>query len=172
MKEFAQIPAQRVVGRVFTESSADENGSFESAWDEFNEAGHFKALDPLADVPNRTSVIVFSPYGSMQYWIGSVIPESANVPNGYQVLNLPAATGAVADKDVKGMMTGLPLATTYNEGLATLEKAGYQLPEHIGQTDTPYYLERYDLNNQGVAQRVEYTIYARPDQLEGFDDIE
>ncbi|KRM87791.1 GyrI-like domain-containing protein [Lacticaseibacillus thailandensis] len=172
MKEFLTIPAQRLVGRVFTESSADENGSFASAWDEFTEAGHFKALDPLADVPNRTSVIVFSPYGSLQYWLGSILPVAVNVPNGFQVLNLPAATGAVVDKQVRSMMTDLPLGIAYNQGLAALQQAGFQLPAHIGQTDTPYYMERYNLNQDGVAKQVEYTVYARADQLGGFDDIE
>lgn len=69
------------------------------------------------------------------------------------------------------LMKELPLATSFNQGLHVIEQAGYPLPERLGQTDHPYYLESYRLSGGKVAE-VAYRLYINPHQLTGVDEYE
>lgn len=57
------------------------------------------------------------------------------------------------------------------QGATALDAAGFPLPEYIGQTATPYYVERYNLDGDSVKE-VEYTVYVGDDRDYGFDDVE
>ncbi|KRM72447.1 hypothetical protein [Lacticaseibacillus brantae] len=167
-----QLPAQQFFGRVFMPESSDELGTYEQAWQDFTAAGYFDQLDELAETPNRTTLLVFSPFGTFQYWVGSVVPMDVTVPEGLQVLPLPAATGGQAEKPASRLTSAFPVEMNFNKGLEVIEKAGYPLPSHIGQTDHPYFLEQYPLNDNGEVEKVIYTLYINEDQLEGYDEVE
>lgn len=89
-KELLNSDQLRFIGKAYSEASASENGSYQEAWDEFDATGAFAQLDQLAQTPNRTSLIVFSPYGNLLYWIGSIVPAGTEVPAGLQHYDLPA----------------------------------------------------------------------------------
>ncbi|WP_127849787.1 hypothetical protein [Lacticaseibacillus hulanensis] len=170
-KEPINSPALRFIGRAYTEAFASENGSYQEAWDEFTDSGAFAKLDAQTDKPNRSSLVVFSPYGSMVYWIGSVMPADTPVPAGLQKYDLPAYTVARLAKKSTMMLTAYPVEVAIQQGSTALDMAGFQLPEYIGQTAAPYYVERYNLNDGKVAE-VEYTVYVGADKDYGFDDID
>jgi len=166
------LPARQFVGRVYMPESSDEMGTYADAWATFTQAGYFDQLDQLTDQPNRTSLLVFSPFGTFQYWIGSVLAPDVAVPAGLQVLSLPAATGGQVHAPATRLTNQYPVDMNFNKGLEVIEKAGYPLPSHIGQTDHPYFIEQYPVNAQGVVQEVIYTLYINEDQLGGYDEVE
>ncbi|WP_461213018.1 hypothetical protein [Lacticaseibacillus sp. GG6-2] len=171
MTELLKQPALSFVGQVYMTEDTDQMGTFASCWDEFEQAGHFAALDAQTTTPNRTYMLVFSPYGTFQYWIGSVLPAEASAPDGLEKLKLPEATIGQVVEPANGVLNMLPVETTYMKGLERLEHAGFPLPSHIGQTDHPYYLEQYQLE-AGVVTAVKHTLYINLDQLDGYDEFD
>lgn len=163
-------PAQVFAGKVYTTEEVDQLGTFATSWDEFTKAGYFTALDQVATTPNRTYLLVFSPYGTFQYWIGSLLPAGSQAPAGIEAVTLPAATVAKLTEPSHGGAAQLPVQTTYSAGLDKLAKAGFPIPEHIGQTDHPYYLEVEDLT-AGKVEQVTHMLYVNADQLHGYDEL-
>ncbi|KRO16153.1 hypothetical protein IV56_GL001953 [Lacticaseibacillus saniviri JCM 17471 = DSM 24301] len=164
-------PKRVFAGQVYMIENSDEQGSFYQAWQEFTDAGYFDQLDALAETPNRTAMLVFSPYGTFQYWIGSVLPEDADAPEGLQRLILPEGTAGIVTQPTNGFAPQIPVEMAFNKGLEVIEKAGFPLPSHIGQTDNPYFLESYLLTD-GEISDVRYTLYINPDQMDGYDEFE
>ncbi|NVO88086.1 hypothetical protein HWN39_06170 [Lactobacillus rhamnosus] len=172
MKEIPQQPAQLLAGHAYTTEDSDQLGTFAPAWADFEHQFGFKTLDQLTKTPNRTALVVFSPYNTFIYWVGSLLPVDVKVPQNYECFKLPAATaGQVKQFADRVLMKELPLATSFNQGLHVIEQAGYPLPERLGQTDHPYYLESYRLNGGKVAE-VAYRLYINPHQLTGVDEYE
>ncbi len=164
--------ALRFIGHAYTEANTSANDSYQEVWQEWADTDHFAQLDELAGsaAPKlRTSMMVFSPYGNIVYWIGRTFPAGTPVPAGYQSFDLPAATAASITKKSSMMMTAYPVSAALQQGALALDKAGYDLPEYIGQTATPYYLESYKLDGDQV-QEVTYTIYVGADKDYGYDD--
>ncbi len=170
-KEPVRVSAVRFIGHTYTEANASENDSYQEAWMGFEDSGAFDVLDQLADTPNRSSLVIFSPYGKMVYWIGSVVPAETPVPDGLQKFDLPAYTAATLTKKASMMLNGYPVGTAIQQGATALDLAGFDLPEYIGQTATPYYVERYNLTDGHVSE-VAYTVYVGDDIDYGFDDVE
>lgn len=171
MTELLNLPAQRFVGLAHTESDADQMGTFAGAWADFRGAGYFTELDKLADVPNQAYMVIFSPYGRIQYWIGSVLPAGDAVPAGLASFALPAATAGQVQEATTSTLLDFPVQVSYGKGLEQLEAAGFPLPNHIGQSDNPYYIERYNQVAGNVTEVVR-TLYINLDQLEGYDEFD
>lgn len=171
MTELLNQPEMSFVGHVYMPEDIDQMGTFASCWDGFNAAGHFDALDKQTDAPNRTYLLIFNPYGAFQYWIGSILPKDAVAPEGLEKLKLPAGTIGQSVEPANGVLSMLPVQTTYMKGLERLEKDGFPLPQHIGQTDKPYYMEEYCLSD-GQVDQVKHTLYINLDQLEGYDEFD
>ncbi|WP_203624021.1 MULTISPECIES: hypothetical protein [unclassified Lacticaseibacillus] len=171
MTELIDQPASQFVGRVYTAESSDQMGTFYPAWQDFEGAGYFDQLDALCEQPNRTYLVVFSPYGNFQYWIGSLTPVGVDAPAGLEAVPLPAGTVGKAEDPVNGVLNQLPVQTTVGKGFEMLEKAGFTIPAHIGQTDNPYYLESYPVVD-GQVSEVHYLLYINKDQMEGYDEFD
>jgi hypothetical protein len=172
MKQIPKQPAQLFAGHAYTVESSDQLGTFQPAWQDFEAQLGFKTLDDLAEIPNRSAMVVFSPYDTFLYWIGSLLSADAAVPKPYEAFRLPEATaGQVRQPATSVLLKQLPLATSFNKGLQIIEKAGYPLPERLGQTDHPYYLESY-LIQDGAVHQVAYRLYIDPHQLKGVDEYE
>lgn len=172
MKQIPQQPAQLFAGHAYTTESSDQLGTFRPAWTDFEQRLGFKSLDQLAKTPNRTAMVIFSPYDTLLYWIGSLLPAGTDVPKAYDCFSLPAATaGQVKQPASQILAKELPLATSFNKGLQIIEQAGYPLPERLGQTDHPYYLESYLLDGTAI-KTVAYRLYIDPNQLTGVDEYE
>lgn len=170
-KDLVQQAAARFIGLPYPEVSADENGSYVAAWQDWMDARRFDVLDDLAEGQQQGSLVVFSPYGSMIYWIGRVTPAGTAVPTGFQYYDLPESTAATLTKPSGMMMTNYPVEMAIKQGATALDMAGFDLPEYIGQTQTPYYLETYDLID-GVIKSVTYTVYEGDDRDFGYDDVD
>lgn len=171
MTDLIETPAAVLLGKVYTPVDSDELGTFDAAWGTFTEAGYFAELDERVAMPNRTYLVVFSPYGNIQYWIGSLADPTVTAPKGLETLQLPAATVGSVEAPATTLLTHLPVETTFNQGLAQIEQAGFPLPSHIGQTTNPYYLESYRLTD-GAITAVEYRLYINEDELQGVDDYD
>ena len=171
MMDLEMQPARRFIGRAYAEASASENGSYQEVWQDWMDQDRFKALDELSGKQQRTVLVVFSPYDSMVYWIGNLFPAGTPAPKGYQQFDLPAATAAHMSKPTSMMMTGYPVTMAIQQGATAIDMAGFPLPEYIGQTNTPYYIEDYTLDNDTV-KSVDYTIYEGADRDFGYDDVE
>ncbi|MCI1986908.1 MAG: hypothetical protein LKJ69_00395 [Lactobacillus sp.] len=171
MTDLINQPEHSFIGRVYTTADIDQMGTFAACWDDFEQAGHFAALDAQTTRPNRTYLLVFNPYGAFQYWIGSVLGPEATAPAGLAKLQLPAGGSGVVEEEANAVLSMLPVETTYMKGLDALEKAGFPLPNHIGQTNHPYYLEQYLLADEQV-KKVQHILYINLDQLDGYDEFD
>ncbi|WP_225046953.1 hypothetical protein [Lacticaseibacillus kribbianus] len=165
-----QTPA-KFIGKVYTVVDSDQMGTFYPCWTEFEDNHWFAPLDALTDTPNRSYMVIFSPYGQFQYWIGSILPDDAVAPEGFECFQMPAGTIGQTEAKASGILNQLPVQTSFNKGLEMLEKAGFPLPAHIGQTTHPYYFERYDLTD-GQVSSVQYKLYINLDELEGYDEFD
>ncbi|WP_054722556.1 hypothetical protein [Lacticaseibacillus nasuensis] len=168
MTELIQTPAASFAGKVFTTEDLDELNTFAQCWRDFEAAGYWPQLDALTDTPNRSYLLVFSPYGAFQYWVGALLPAMAQVPAGLTNFKLPAATVASTSEKTNRLLADMPVEVSYMKGMAELESAGFPLPEHIGQTDWPYYVESFAVNSATITHR----LYVNPDQLEGYDEYD
>lgn len=171
MTELIAQPARLFAGRVYTTEDLDQLNTFNSCWQEFTAAGYFDQLDAIATTPNRSYMLVFSPYGAFQYWVGALVPQNAQVPADLEGFALPAATASQVTFPADRVMSDLPVDTTYTKGLERLEKAGFPIPEHIGQTDHPYFIQSYGLAD-GAVKDVSYLLYTNADQLKGYDEYD
>lgn len=81
MKQIPKQPAQLFAGHAYTVESSDQLGTFQPAWQDFEAQLGFKTLDDLAEIPNRSAMVVFSPYDTFLYWIGSLLPLMQRFPN-------------------------------------------------------------------------------------------
>ncbi|WP_125702792.1 GyrI-like domain-containing protein [Lacticaseibacillus daqingensis] len=171
MTALIEQPRAKFIGKVYTVTDSDQMGTFFACWEEFTQAGWFAQLDALTPQPNRSYMVIFSPYGQFQYWIGSIVPQSAAAPAGLESFQMPAGTVGQVTVPANGILNQLPVQTSFSKGLEQLEKAGFPIPQHIGQTDHPYYFERYNVAD-GQVQEVEYKLYINLDQLEGYDEFD
>lgn len=164
--------AKLFIGRAYTDAQASENDSFQEVWADWEDQNLFAPLDELAGgKQHRASLVVFSPYGTMIYWVGAIFAAGTAVPDGYQSFSLPAATAAVVSKKAGMMFHEYPVSMAVSQGVTALDGAGFELPEYFGQTETPYYLEDYTLAD-GQVTSVTYTVYVGPDKDYGFDDVD
>jgi hypothetical protein len=164
--------AKVFIGRAYADAQASANDSFQEVWEDWAAQNRFAPLDELANgEQHRASLVVFSPYGTMIYWVGAIFPAGTAVPSGYQSFSLPAATAATVSKKAGMMFHEYPVSMAVSQGVTALDQAGFELPEYFGQTATPYYLEDYTLTDGKVAQ-VTYTVYVGADKDYGFDDVD
>ena len=164
--------AKLFIGRAYADAQASANGSFQEVWANWEEQDLFAPLDQLAGgQQQRASLVVFSPYGTMIYWVGALFPADTKVPAGYQSFTLPAATAAVVSKKAGMMFHEYPVSMAVSQGVTALDQAGFELPEYFGQTATPYYVEAYTLDEDKV-QQVTYMVYVGADKDYGFDDVD
>lgn len=168
MTDLLTVPAQTFAGKVYTTADLDELNTFAPAWQEFEEKGWWTALDAAAESPNRSYLLAFSPYGAFQYWVGALLPAGVSVPAGLTNFKLPEATMAQCAEPADRLLADMPVEVSYMKGMSQLEKAGFPIPEHIGQTDWPYYIESFDQNAATITHR----LYVNPDQLEGYDEYD
>lgn len=87
MKEIPQQPAQLLAGHAYTTEDSDQLGTFAPAWADFEHQFGFKTLDQLTKTPNRTALVVFSPYNTFIYWVGSLYRLTSKCPKIMSVLN-------------------------------------------------------------------------------------
>ncbi|KRN28403.1 hypothetical protein IV38_GL001403 [Lactobacillus selangorensis] len=165
-----QLPQRHMVGRAFTQGAADANGSFYSAWQDMEDSGDLKTLDALNPSPNKnhSDLIIFSPY-SIEYWIGSFLPADAETPQGMHTFDLPDSKAASVTEDAEHMLTQLPLQTSFNRIVSMFETAKIKVPEHLGRTVNPYFVESYSVTDDQVKQ-VEYDLYLS--KATGLNDYE
>lgn len=134
MKEIPQQPAQLLAGHAYTTEDSDQLGTFAPAWADFEHQFGFKTLDQLTKTPNRTALVVFSPYNTFIYWVGSLLPVDVKVPQNYECFKLPAATaGQVKQSADRVLMKELPLATSFNQGYTLLNKQDTRFRSGLGK---------------------------------------
>lgn len=163
--------AKKFIGRAYSANNASANDSYQEVWEGWTQQDLFAPLDAISGEQHRASLVVFSPYGTTIYWVGAVFPMDTVVPNGYQAFNLPEATAAVVTKKAGMMFNEYPVSMAISQGTTALDQAGFDLPEYIGQTATPYYIEDYALRHDAV-QSVTYTVYVGADRDFGYDDVD
>ncbi|GAF40425.1 hypothetical protein FC83_GL000763 [Agrilactobacillus composti DSM 18527 = JCM 14202] len=160
----------RFIGKPYLASMLDENGSLTSAWQEMTASGALGQLDQLADntgqEKNRTTLVVFSPYAFVA-WVGALLPLDTKVPAGLNRLDLPESQAAILEASASVPMLQLPLSSIISLAMGKIAKQGVSLPEHLGQTDKPYFLERYALDDNLETIRVKQQVYLGQENSNG-----
>ncbi|MFD1673002.1 hypothetical protein ACFQ5M_12950 [Agrilactobacillus yilanensis] len=161
MSKIEQVAPLKFIGQANLATALDENGSLTSAWNELIGNGDLAQLDQLVAASgapmNRSTLIVFSPY-SFIAWVGVVVPAAITIPAGLHQFDLPASQVAKAQQKAS-IQLPLPLGQLINATFDRFEKAGITLPEHLGQTNKPYFLESYQLDDAGEITSVTQQIY-------------
>lgn len=161
MSQKETTAAMRFIGTPNLASMLDENQSLTSAWNELIQNGDLARLDQLAEqqqvVKNRSTLVVFSPYAFVA-WVGVLVPADTPVPKGLNHFDLPESPTVVTQQKAN-MQLPLPLQHLIGGALNQFEKDGIDLPEHLGQTDRPYFVESYQLDTNGEIQTVSQRVY-------------
>lgn len=134
MKQIPKQPAQLFAGHAYTVESSDQLGTFQPAWQDFEAQLGFKTLDDLAEIPNRSAMVVFSPYDTFLYWIGSLLPADAAVPKPYEAFRLPEATaGQVRQPATSVLLKQLPMQQALIRVCKSLKRQGILCQKDSGK---------------------------------------
>ncbi|MCD2255190.1 hypothetical protein FHQ08_00515 [Lactobacillus sp. CC-MHH1034] len=157
-----QVSALQFIGKPFLPSMLDEKGSLASAWLEMADDGSLDRLDQFAleqqQTLTRATLVAFSPY-SFVAWIGGIFSAEIQAPTEFKNIVLPASEVAFNETPTQTQIWQLPLNSIVGLAMDKLEKQHVQLPNHLGQTDKPYFLEYYDLNPQFEVTKLTQYIY-------------
>lgn len=92
------IPAVKFVGRKYSEEEK-KDGTFGRLWSEWFADGWFEPLEALIEDPGfiedgdaYCGMSRIFDDGTWEYWIGMIVPESADVPTGYESFAIPACS--------------------------------------------------------------------------------
>ncbi|BDR57314.1 hypothetical protein [Xylocopilactobacillus apis] len=144
-------------------SELDEDGSFQSAWNEFYNSSEFnEVINQLKGqhFPLRAlGITQFGPENFM-YWVGLELPsDKFEIPEKWMKLELPAGT-AYEEKRLDLGWRELPVEFSINLVYNAADKEQAKLPTNISYTDKPYFVERIKLNEDlSEPKEHQYFIY-------------
>lgn len=143
-----QMPAIRFIGKRYTMADLDANGLLMDRWNDWSQNGWFDMLNRLPGLPGYEGVPNTGYYHGTEtnFWIGMIFPESTPVPEGFDVVDLPAGNLAVCW--LHGYRESGELFTPFARSLclAKLQEAGYAMKLDFDGEPCKWTFESY--NNQ------------------------
>ena len=94
-----EIPAMRLIGNRYTNEDRWEGG-FGAKWHEWFESGKYSELEKLGPAENtENGCLGFmrcdNTEAGFEYWIGMFFPPETQVPDGFDYLDIEAATAGI-----------------------------------------------------------------------------
>lgn len=93
--ERESLPPVKLVGKRFVQESMTQGGSFASGWQQAFQEGWFDTLGACKGIPGVSgdyigAMRMVGDKGAFEYWIGLFLALDAQVPQGFEAVELPA----------------------------------------------------------------------------------
>lgn len=136
------LPAVKLVGKRYTDKDRDASGTFAAYWQQWAREGWFDLLEK--DGASKLSdgylgaMRMTGGGGQIEYWIGAFLPLDAQVPDGFEAVEIPAGDLGVCwirGNEQNGELYG-PEAS--KQSMAALAEKGWTFSE------AGWFFERYN----------------------------
>lgn len=138
------MPQTKLVGKRYTNTDRDESGTFARYWQQGFDEGWFPALERCAAAPGVSD----DPLGAMrmtgsgaddfEYWIGVFCAPDAEVPDGFDSIEIPAGEVGVCWLYGNDKSGELYSAEASDLSMAAFGEQGWEFDE------TGWFFERYN----------------------------
>lgn len=140
------------VGRPFSDQMIDEQKTYNNCNIELEQDQQFQQFLTDNELTNRSSMVVFGPENFM-YWYGVLTSEVTELPQGLMKFTLPKAQVAVEEqKQQNQSFFAQPLNMVIPQFLQTVREEGIQTYENPGDSLTPYFVQKLDLETKKLTQ--------------------
>lgn len=137
------LPRVKLVGKRYTGSDRDENGTFASYWQQCFREGWFDILKQCESIPEISMdclgvMRMSGDGGEFEYWIGAFLSPDAEVPDGFVSVEIPAGEVGVCwlyGNDKNGELYSMEASDL---SMAALNEKGWKFSE------TGWFFERYN----------------------------
>lgn len=140
------------VGRPFSDQMIDEQKTYNNCNIELEQDQQFQQFLTDNELTNRSSMVVFGPENFM-YWYGVLTLEVTELPQGLMKFTLPKAQVAVEEREQQNQsFFAQPLNMVIPQFLQTVREQGIQTYENPGDSLTPYFVQKLDLETKKLTQ--------------------
>lgn len=140
------------VGRPFSDQMIDEQKTYNNCNIELEQDQQFQQFLTDNELTNRSSMVVFGPENFM-YWYGVLTSEVTELPQGLMKFTLPKAQVAVEEREQQNQsFFAQPLNMVIPQFLQTVREQGIQTYENPGDSLTPYFVQKLDLETKKLTQ--------------------
>lgn len=140
------------VGRPFSDQMIDEQKTYNNYNIELEQDQQFQQFLTDNELTNRSSMVVFGPENFM-YWYGVLTSEVTELPQGLMKFTLPKAQIAVEEREQQNQsFFAQPLNMVIPQFLQTVREQGIQTYENPGDSLTPYFVQKLDLETKKLTQ--------------------
>lgn len=140
------------VGRPFSDQMIDEQKTYNNCNIELEQDQQFQQFLTDNELTNRSSMVVFGPENFM-YWYGVFTSEVTELPQGLMKFTLPKAQVAVEEREQQNQsFFAQPLNMVIPQFLQTVREQGIQTYENPGDSLTPYFVQKLDLETKKLTQ--------------------
>lgn len=140
------------VGRPFSDQMIDEQKTYNNCNIELEQDQQFQQFLTDNELTNRSSMVVFGPENFI-YWYGVLTSEVTELPQGLMKFTLPKAQVAVEEqKQQNQSFFAQPLNMVIPQFLQTVREQGIQTYENPGDSLTPYFVQKLDLETKKLTQ--------------------
>lgn len=140
------------VGRPFSDQMIDEQKTYNNCNIELEQDQQFQRFLTDNELTNRSSMVVFGPENFM-YWYGVLTSEVTELPQGLMKFTLPKAQVAVEEREQQNQsFFAQPLNMVIPQFLQTVREEGIQTYENPGDSLTPYFVQKLDLETKKLTQ--------------------
>lgn len=140
------------VGRPFSDQMIDEQKTYNNCNIELEQDQQFQQFLTDNELTNRSSMVVFGPENFM-YWYGVLTSEVTELPQGLMKFTLPKAQVAVEEQEQQNQsFFAQPLNMVIPQFLQTVREQGIQTYENPGDSLTPYFVQKLDLETKKLTQ--------------------
>ncbi len=135
------LPDVMLIGRRYTNADRNAAGSFAHKWEEWFQNGYFRSLENCEGI-KRVSGDCFGAmrYGSenFAYWIGMLAEPGSDVPEGFEVVDIPGGPLGVCYVRGRGDSAELFGCDVHDACVAAWEAQGWRVPNGT------WFFERYN----------------------------
>ncbi|QYN54393.1 hypothetical protein GYM70_03080 [Lactobacillus panisapium] len=140
------------VGRPFSDQMIDEQKTYNNCNIELEQDQQFQQFLTDNELTNRSCMVVFGPENFM-YWYGVLTSEVTELPQGLMKFTLPKAQVAVEEREQQNQsFFAQPLNMVIPQFLQTVREQGIQTYENPGDSLTPYFVQKLDLETKKLTQ--------------------
>lgn len=147
-----KVASLTFIGRPFPATMMDDQKTFGKVNMQMENDDDFKKF--LADnglENKRASMFVFGPE-SFMYWYGIVTDQNLEVPKTMMKYVLPAGKVATQDQAAQMNYFSLPAHYLVENFFKKLMKEGIEVYQNPGDSNTPYFLQDFDLKTKNLHQ--------------------
>lgn len=138
------MPDVKLIGKRYTNADRDESGTFAGYWQQWFQEGWFDILKQCAGIPGVSgdylgAMRMTGGGDGFEYWIGAFFAPGAEIPEGFEAVEIPAGDVGVCwlyGNDKSGELYSMEAS---NLSMAALSEKGWKFSE-----EGSWFFERYN----------------------------